>query len=274
MSDFKDKVLAAHDMNKLPYFKMYKGASATGNPIFISDEVSDFDQAHTRLANALNLIQVPGKYLVQFKESPKNNNNNLSYEFEVPYGYATSGGNTPAVGSLLPANAVSKDELATIIANERKNWEREQENKELKKQMSEMNAKIGKLSKMANPWTEALETFKPHLPVVMGIIQKWANPTASIGITGVNGGVVPDYTRTMQADNTVVTAASQSNEGTAVTAQQQELIRNNERLKEVIAWLIEVKGGSQTAAIDLLYCMMEKGKENPALIEMMEGFLK
>lgn len=268
MSDWKDKVLAAHSMNKLPYWKIYKGASATGNPIFTSDEQSDFDQAHTRLVQALNLMQVAGKYLLQFKADFKSNNNNLSYEFEVPYGYAASGGNMPAVGSLLPANTVSKDELTAIIANERKNWEREQENRELKKQMLEMNAKIGKLSKIENPWPEVMETLKPYLPLVAGVVQKWINPGAAIGIAGVDGQNVPTYTRTTPPVAQPDPPAQQPDNATA-----QELARNNERLKEVIAWLIESKGGGQTAAIDLLYRIMEKGKENPALIEMVEGFL-
>ena len=280
MSDWKSKVLSTHEMNRLPHFKMYKGASATGNPIFMSEDGSgnadnDYEQAHTRLSNALNLLQVPGKYLVQFKEKLANNNVNMSYEFEVPYGYSSSGGNAPAVGSLLPANMVSKDELATILASAKKEWEREQENRELKKQMAEMNAKIGKLSKIENPWPEVVETFKPYLPLVAGVVQKWLNPGAQIGIAGVGGEEVPEFNRTtqQQADTTVVAAATDDTPAD-VSEAQKKLQHNNARLSEVVAWLVQVKGGDQTAAVDLLYSMMLKGKENPGLITMLEGFLK
>ncbi len=278
MSDFKSNVLAAHEMNKLPYWKIYKGASATGNPIFVSDEQSDFDQAHSRLIAALNLIQVAGKYLIQFKEKLTSNNNNISYEFEVPYGISTSGGQLPAVGGLQPSGMISKTEIVELIAAEKKKWEQEQENKEMRKQLAELNVKIGKLSKQASPWADAFETFKPHLPLLMGVVQKWAGGGAQVGIAGIGDQQVPEYNRQQQPAQTEPVTQTEppvvdDNQQVQTSAADTELQNNNKRLQEVMIWLIEVKGGNQTEAVNLLYRMMEKGKANPSLIPMLEGFL-
>lgn len=265
----------------MPYWKIYNGVAATGSPVFTSDEESTYDMSVEKLKVCLELINVPGKYVIQFKEKWNDNKINNSYRFDVPY-LNSSSSNFPALQPThIGSGYQSKTDVMELLRKERQDWEHVQTNKELKKELKEALEKIGKLKKdKEHPITALTKMLEPYLPYIIPYMAGHLNPGGpQVAIAGLSAQAVPQYERQSSPENETKQRAEvnirsenhQASPEEEARLQQEDAI-NRHRMNEVMNWLISTEG-DLTKGIDLLHLMMTRAKDNPVLIISLKQFL-
>jgi len=256
--NWKDNVLNAHQLNRLPHWKMFRGTSSKVNGVFESVEDDDFEKSHARLKQCLDLISVGGMYLIQFKPEKKINNGLQDYIFEVPlHSFATPAGATPAIGNVALAGFVSKDEVQEKIERERRLWELEQNHREAIGKIGELSQRLKDAEKAASPFAEAFSKLEPYYPLIFGILGKKFNvPGIQAGISGLGSAPVPPVEQGQQL----------------TPEQQQEIEAANGKLREIVEYLGSIKGG-QVQGIEFLWKLKNKLQENPQMLPMIESFV-
>jgi hypothetical protein len=251
-----DDILFAHEHNKKPHFKIYKG-STKGTPVFESDGEGDFDHNHAKLKLLLPRLRMPGQYVIQFKGDRSANTGLNDFPFEIPYSSGFGGQQQPGIGAMLPAQTgMSKEELRAEIEREKRMWDLEQTLREMKARSEKLEADLKKAEKEASPFGEALEMFKPHLPTIMGLIQRRAGlPGTQVAISGVNAENVPPQEQQSQTELT--------------PAEVQEC---RDKLNEAIGFFVEQEGGYKQA-VDLIYKLYLKAKQDPSQIALLKQLL-
>lgn len=254
---WKENVLNAHQLNKMPHWKLFRGTSSKVNGVFESVEDDDFERSHARLKQCLDLISVGGMYLIQFKPEKKTNTGLQDYIFEVPISSFTPSSGAPGIGNVSLAGFVSKDEVQQHIERERRLWELEKNHHEATAKIGELVKELKEARKEASPFAEAFAKLEPYYPLIFGILGKKFNvPGIQAGISGLGAPPVPPV-----------------EQGQQLTPEEQQRIEAaNGKLREIVEYLGSIKGG-QVEGIEFLWKLKNKLQENPQLLPMIESFV-
>lgn len=275
---WKENVLTTHQLNQYPHWKIVRGTNSKANTMFGSMADDDFSKSHQRLMQCLDQIAVAGAHLVQFRSTLEKSADFNDYQFEVPLGggvqqSAHIGNSGPMLGYV--SHQQMQAEIQSAIATEKRLWDLDQSNKDAIKKLTETVKELKEAKKNESPFGELIN-HSAFAPVIAGLIGKFmpgaqALPQMTgpqIGISGIDANNVP-----ADGKNNWPTSAKLANEAPEEALDETALLaQNQEKMKEVMNYLIELKGGP-TQAINFLLRLKRILEKNPSYLGMIEPML-
>lgn len=234
--------------NRYLHWKLYYGQDATkqSNLCATSGTIVDFDRDSSRkhLQRSLEVLG-EGDYLIQYKENPEKSQTPISYRFTIGYQDAAIGAGRQQEqgGNNIPANYMRAEDVKQLVTAEIGKVTATMEKAQLLKENEELVKELKELRKKNSGFNlnEALAQFNAMITAISGNKPAPVNgPRVSIA------------------------------KGEDIDPDAERLQQHYQKIYLKVLEEMQARAGGAYENIDLLFCLNEWIKENPALYESLK----